>query len=156
MDALVRAVGRGVEVRVIIDAVGAGYTWPSVIRRLRNADVPVASFLPRLVFGGFRYANLRNHRKILIADGQIGFTGGMNICAGQFAQFGPEHNIVDLHFRLEGPVVGQLQEVFADDWAFCMPRNSKETSGFPGRMPSAQPSPAEFPTVRTKIMTSCD
>ena len=130
-DALARAVGRGVEVRVIIDAVGAGYSWPSVIRRLRNADVPVASFLPRLVLRGFRYANLRNHRKILIADGQIGFTGGMNIRAGQFAQFGPEHNIVDLHFRLEGPVVGQLQEVFADDWAFCSAEKLEGDVWFP-------------------------
>ena len=123
--------GRGVEVRVIIDAVGAGYSWPSVIRRLRNADVPVASFLPRFMLRGFRYANLRNHRKILIADGRIGFTGGMNIRAGHFVQFGPEHNMVDLHFRLEGPVVGQLQEVFADDWAFCSAEKLEGDVWFP-------------------------
>jgi len=118
-DALAQAVRRGVAVRVIIDAVGAGYSWPSVISRLRRAHIPVASFLPRFVLRGFRYANLRNHRKIIVADGRIGFTGGMNLRAGHFAEFAADDLIVDLHFRLHGPVVGQLQDVFADDWAFC-------------------------------------
>lgn len=119
VDALARAVRRGVQVRVIIDAVGAGYSWPSIIRRLRHAGIPVASFLPRFLLRGFRYANLRNHRKILVVDGRIAFTGGMNIRVGHFAEFRDEQPILDLHFRLEGPVVAQLQEVFADDWAFC-------------------------------------
>src|SRR5262249_50018554 len=110
---------RGVLVRVLIDAVGARYTFPSIVRRLRRGAVPVARFLPTLVPGRFTYANLRNHRKILIADGRIGFTGGLNIREGHAARLDSRHPIQDHHFQIEGPVVAQLQEVFAEDWAFA-------------------------------------
>jgi cardiolipin synthase len=118
-DALARAVRRGVQVRVIIDAVGARYTFPSILHRLRRDRVPVARFLPTLVPGRFTYSNLRNHRKILVADGRIGFTGGLNIREGHDTRFKPAHPIRDHHFRVEGPVVAHLQEVFVEDWAFC-------------------------------------
>jgi cardiolipin synthase len=117
-DTLAEAVARGVEVRVLIDAVGSHYTWPSIVRYLRRGRVPVARFLPQLVPWYFPYANLRNHRKILVVDGRVGFTGGMNIREGHDPTLKPRHPIRDLHFRLDGPVVGRLQEVFADDWEF--------------------------------------
>jgi cardiolipin synthase len=118
-DALERAVQRGVEVRVIVDAMGARYTFPSIVPRLHRAGVTVARFLPTVVPGRFAYANLRSHRKILVVDGRIGFTGGLNIREGHDARFKPKHPIEDHHFRIEGPVVAQLQAVFADDWFFC-------------------------------------
>ena len=105
--------------RVIIDAVGARYTWPSIINRLRRGGLAVARFLPTLVPGRFTYSNLRNHRKILVTDGRLGFTGGLNIREGHDKRFKPAHPIEDHHFQIEGPVVAQLQEVFAEDWAFC-------------------------------------
>ncbi len=118
-DALERAMNRGVEVRLIIDAVGSRYTFPSIVHRLERAKVPFARFLPTLVPGRLPYANLRNHRKILVVDGQIGFTGGLNIREGHDARLAPSHPIQDHHFRIEGPVVAQMQEVFVSDWAFC-------------------------------------
>jgi cardiolipin synthase len=118
-EALERAVGRGVEVRVAIDAVGARYSFPSIVGRLQRGGVTVARFLPTVLPGRFAYANLRSHRKILVVDGKIGFTGGLNIREGHDARFSPAHPIQDFHFRIEGPVVAQLQEVFAEDWAFC-------------------------------------
>lgn len=118
-DALSRAVERGVEVRVLIDAIGARYSFPSIVNRLKAGGVTVAQFLPTLVPGRFAYANLRSHRKILVADGRIGFTGGLNIREGHDASLHPKHPIQDHHFRLEGPVVAQLQEVFVDDWAYA-------------------------------------
>lgn len=118
-DALSRAVGRGVEVRVLIDAIGVRYSFPSIIHRLKAAGVTVARFLPTLVPGRFAYANLRSHRKLLIADGRLGFTGGLNIREGHDASLHPKHPIQDHHFRLEGPIVAQLQEVFVDDWAYA-------------------------------------
>jgi cardiolipin synthase len=62
--------------------------------------------------------NLRNHRKSLIVDGQIAFTGGMNIRHGNVLTEQPSSPVQDLHFRVTGPVVTELQEAFANDWAF--------------------------------------
>jgi len=84
---------------------------------LHKRGIPCATFLP-FSSALFRYFNLRNHRKILVVDGQVGFTGGMNIRAGHWLSEHPRSPIRDVHFRVEGPVVAQLQEVFAEDWDF--------------------------------------
>ena len=118
LEAFRRAVARRVEVRVLIDDLGARYSWPSVIAGLRAAGVRVARFLPKLIPTRFRYANLRNHRKIMVVDGRVGFTGGMNVREGCLLELNPRHPVRDLHFRVEGPAVAHLQEVLADDWAF--------------------------------------
>ena len=119
LDALVRARDRGVETRVLIDDVGSRYTRPTMVRRLRDAAVPVAAFLPTRVPRLYQYANLRMHRKILVVDGQVGFTGGMNIRAGHWLTRAPAHPVRCVHFRVDGPVVDDMQRAFADDWAFA-------------------------------------
>jgi cardiolipin synthase A/B len=119
VEALHRAVERGIEVRVLIDDVGSRYTFPSIVNALAKAGVRVERFLRTFVPGYFSYANLRNHRKILVVDGRIGFTGGMNIREGEYLKLGSKHQVQDLHFRLSGPIVLQLQEVFTEDWAFA-------------------------------------
>lgn len=118
-DALIRAARRGVEVRVLIDDAGARYSFPSIVQLLRRGGVPVARFLPSLVPWRLMAINLRNHRKILVADGRIGFTGGINIRQAHLLKEKPRGPTQDLHFRLDGPVVAHLQETFAEDWAFC-------------------------------------
>ncbi len=118
LEAFRRAIARQVEVRVLVDDLGARYSWPSIIGALRNAGVRVARFLPKLIPTRFRVANLRNHRKILVVDGQVGFTGGMNVREGCLLELGPRHPVQDIHFRVEGPVVSHLVEVFTEDWAF--------------------------------------
>jgi len=117
-DALARARDRGVEVRVLIDDVGSRYTKPTMVSELRAAGVPAAAFLPTRVPRLFRYANLRNHRKIMVVDGRVGFTGGMNIRAGHWRGRLPEAPVRCMHFRVDGPIVADLQEIFAADWAF--------------------------------------
>lgn len=117
--ALVAARDRGVEVRILIDGVGSRYGRPNMVRRLRTAGVRVAAFLPTRVPRLFKYTNLRNHRKILVVDGKIGFTGGTNIREGHWLSLDPKSPVQCVHFRVEGPVVRQLQEVFAIDWAFA-------------------------------------
>ena len=118
--ALAAAVKRGVAVRVLIDAAGTRYSWPPVTNRLGRAKIPFAKFLPASLFTPWRVAtiNLRNHRKTLVVDGQTAFTGGMNIRRGNVLADHPKHPVQDLHFRVEGPLVSQLQEAFANDWAF--------------------------------------
>jgi cardiolipin synthase len=118
VEALSRAVARGVQVRVLIDDAGARYSWPSIVGKLKHARVPVARFLPTLAPWRLTTMNLHNHRKLLVADGRIGFTGGINIRAGNVLADQPLRPVQDLHFKVEGPVVAQLQEAFADDWAF--------------------------------------
>jgi cardiolipin synthase len=117
-DALDRAVRRGVDVRVLIDTVGARYSRPSITRELRRRNVPVALFGRTLMPWRMPYMNLRNHRKILVVDGKVGFTGGMNIRAGAIMKHPSPNQVQDLHFRLEGPVVEHLRDTFAHDWLF--------------------------------------
>jgi cardiolipin synthase len=116
--ALGRAVARGVAVRVLIDSAGVRYSWPSVIPELRRVHVTVVRFLPSFAPWRVMTMNLRNHRKLLVVDGQTAFTGGMNIRHGNVLAARPRHPVQDLQFCVVGPVVGQLQEAFAHDWAF--------------------------------------
>jgi cardiolipin synthase len=119
LEALRAAHARGVQIRVLIDDVGSRYTRPTMVSRLRAAGIPVATFLPTRLPRLFRYANLRNHRKLLVVDGRIGFTGGMNIREGHVLGRRPQAPVRCLHFRLEGPIVYELQRTFAVDWAFA-------------------------------------
>ena len=123
--ALKRAVRRGVAVRVLVDAAGTRYSFPPITWLLRRAKIPHAKFLPASLFTPWRAAtiNLRNHRKTLVVDGKIAFTGGMNIrhgnvLAGNSTALPGKNAVQDLHFRVTGPVVSELQVAFANDWAF--------------------------------------
>ena len=133
--AFARALGdatrRGVEVRLLIDATGTRYSWPTILRTLRREGVRYARFLPSFSLGHLMAMNMRTHRKILVADGRVGFTGGMNIRAGHCLQRHPRSPVQDIHFRVRGPVVSQLQEVFADDWLFTTGESLRGEAWFP-------------------------
>ena len=119
VEALERAVKRGVEVRVMVDDAGTRYGWPPVTGELKRRGVTVRRFMPHRFIGRMLTLNLRNHRKIMVVDGTTGFTGGINIREGHVLATNPGHPARDLHFCVKGPVVGQLQRMFAEDWAFC-------------------------------------
>lgn len=120
IESLAAAHHRGVEVRVLIDGVGLLYSVPRAAPRLAGRGVPVALYLPPSLLPPRFTINLRNHRKILVVDGNIAFTGGMNIRQHHMALSGkPHHRTEDIHFRLLGPVVQQLQNVFVSDWRFA-------------------------------------
>jgi cardiolipin synthase len=116
--ALGAAVRRGVSVRVLVDGIGEWYDWPHVVPLLRRAGVPTARFLPPRLLPPDLSLNCRNHRKILIADGQVAFTGGMNL-GGREVGGSTGRRMTDIHFRLHGPVVAQLAGAFAEDWEFA-------------------------------------
>jgi cardiolipin synthase A/B len=119
IDALERAHKRGIAVRVLLDDIGYLYHGGfRSIRELKRRQIPVALFMRARPFWQLSYFNLRNHRKTLVIDGQVGFTGGMNIQRGHLLSANPPDARQDLHFRIRGPVVAQLQDVFAEDWEF--------------------------------------
>ncbi|MDE1997198.1 MAG: PLDc N-terminal domain-containing protein, partial [Rhizobiaceae bacterium] len=108
-DALIEAVKREVSVRVLIDAVGARYSVPSIMGYLRDGGVQVDVFNGNVIIGlRLPYANLRTHRKIIVVDGRIAFTGGMNIRQGFTEEFSADHCARDMHFCVTGPAVADL------------------------------------------------
>ena len=115
VSALKQAAERGVEVRVIVDSLGEKYSNPTAKSLLKGSAVQFGSFLP-LRPGG--YLNLRNHRKILVVDGELAFTGGMNIGDRHLVN-GPAPLVKDLHFQVSGPAVADLQRTFLEDWRFA-------------------------------------
>ena len=135
-DALARAVARGVEVRVLIDGIGSSYTFPSIVGVLARKGVRVERFLPTTVPFYFPYANLRNHRKILVVDGAVGFTGGLNIRDGCWLAHQPRHPVRDTHFELRGPIVAQLLEVFREDWDFAAEETLADSAWEPDLTPA--------------------
>jgi cardiolipin synthase len=130
-QALGEATRRGVEVRVLIDAAGTRYSWPTILHALRHEGVSHARFLPIFSMGRILAMNLRTHRKILVVDGSLGFTGGLNIRVGNCLEKKPHDPVQDLHFRVEGPVVTQMQEAFADDWLFTTGESLRGEKWFP-------------------------
>jgi cardiolipin synthase len=118
IEALIQAHQRGVAVRVLIDGIGGGWLTSPTYHRLRRAGVPADRFMHSLLPWRMPFVNLRNHKKIMLIDGTTAFTGGMNIADDNVMATRPKTPVQDLHFRIDGPVVAQLAEAFADDWGF--------------------------------------
>ena len=97
--ALAAAAARGVQVHVLVDGIGEWYSWPHAVRLLRDAGVRAARFLPPRFAMPMLSLNLRNHRKLLIVDGETGFVGGMNI-GGREVGKAHHRRMADLHFRV--------------------------------------------------------
>jgi len=143
-DALIAAVQRGVHVCVLIDAVGARYSVPSILGYLRDGGVHVKVFNGNVIIGlRLPYANLRTHRKILIVDGRVAFTGGMNIRQAFTVEFAGEASAHDTHFRVTGPMVADLFHVAAEDWRFAT-RETLQGDAWQIEPPSSEPGSAVF------------
>ncbi len=117
-EALIRAVERGVACRLLVDAVGSRPFLASPLRRrLEQGGVEVAEALPvtalRALFGRFDF---RNHRKIVVIDGTVGWTGSQNVANASFAPKARYAPWVDVMVRIEGPAVFDLQRLFVEDW----------------------------------------
>lgn len=137
--ALAAARAKGVEVRVLIDGVGVHYSRPSIVPELTRRGVPVGLFLPTLIPSRLPYMNLRNHRKLLVVDGQLAFTGGMNIRAGHLLEGRTSADaIVDMQVELQGPIVADLQRSFVEDWFFSNNEILDGPAFFPALPPLGQ------------------
>jgi cardiolipin synthase len=119
-DALVERARNGVQVRLLLDAVGSGSTSSRFLQALVDAGGEVAWFHPMRLrwFWKRPWLNLRTHRKIVVIDGLVGFTGGINITDEEDERIRKDA-YRDLHLRLEGDIVRELQLVFVEDWAYA-------------------------------------
>ena len=130
-NVLIEKAGEGVEVRFIYDDVGSWGLKKPFIRKLENAGIEVWPFMPvRLPLFTHRI-NYRNHRKILIVDGVIGYVGGINV-ADKYIHGEKEVGFWrDTHIKLEGDAVQSLQAVFLTDWFFVSQNSINDTRYFP-------------------------
>lgn len=132
IDALAQAHQRGVIVNVLLDGIGIGYSWHKSDRALKNQGVKTARFLPGISLTSIRFINLRNHRKILCVDGDVAYIGGMNVSQNNMVK-SAVHPIDDIHFKVTGPVIDQISQVFIEDWFFAtreliqFPRYNRKT-----------------------------
>jgi cardiolipin synthase len=114
-ELLIQKSAEGVKIRVIVDAVGSWKVKNSFYEQMRSAGIEVEEFMKVTFPMLTSHANYRNHRKIVVIDGQIGYIGGMNV-ADRYI-YGPSWgNWRDTHVRIEGKGVQGLQSVFLIDW----------------------------------------
>ena len=120
IEAMAERAKAGVEVRFVYDAVGCWGLRSTLLKQLIDAGGRVAPFLTLLnPFRRLIRINLRNHRKILVIDGKVAFTGGINI-GDEYATTSPKFGAWrDTHLRVEGPAASWLQRVFIEDWNFA-------------------------------------
>jgi cardiolipin synthase len=151
-DALVERAKAGVKVRVLVDNIGSNTTRDAFFAPLEAAGGEVAWFnRPRLSRLRLKYLNFRTHRKILVADGRVAFTGGMNVTddhssagfsgsgTGEGGARAPQAGKAgwrDTSLRVTGAPVAQLQRVFLDDWMFAYGRCDVVPELFP-ELPAA-------------------
>lgn len=144
-DLLVEKALAGVKVRFLYDALGSLKLTRTFLQPMRDAGVEIASFVPGQTFRERWSINLRSHRKIVLVDGVIGYTGGMNIgdeYLGRDPHFGFWR---DCHLRLDGPTVLQLQEVFAVDWLYATGQDLND--------PALFPPPRDVGTVEAQVLS---
>ena len=138
VDALAAAHARGVNVRVLVDAVGVRYSRQPIDALLRERGVRTERFLQVRRLRLLEYINLRNHRKLMLIDGDTAFIGGMNIRHGNCLREHPPAPVQDVHFRVRGPVINPLSRVFEEDWEFAakeviqLPRTARPDVGGAG------------------------
>ena len=120
VHALARKAGQGVQVRLLLDALGSVKIPRAFISPLLKAGGKVAFFMPMLHLPFRGRANLRNHRKLLVCDNRVAVLGGMNLAS---EYMGPQCRAAgcwrDLSLMIQGPVVDHITRIFRSDWAFA-------------------------------------
>lgn len=130
-DLLIEKANEGVKVRFLYDGLGSIFLRRKFLQPMRDAGIVVSPFHSGRSLRAKWSINLRSHRKIVIVDGKVGFTGGMNIgdeYLGRNKAFGYWR---DTHLKLQGPTVLQLQLVFAEDWYYATSEELLSSEKYP-------------------------
>ena len=130
-DLLIRKAREGVRVRFLYDGFGSFWLTKRFLRPMREAGIQIATFLPGQSFRERWSLNLRSHRKIVVVDGRVAFTGGMNIGDEYIGRSSALVFWRDAHLRVVGPEVWRNQLVFAEDWFFATGEVLPDTESFP-------------------------
>ncbi|MGE8213492.1 MAG: cardiolipin synthase [Stenotrophomonas sp.] len=119
-DALVERARAGIKVRLLLDAVGSSKIRKRFLQPLLDAGAEVAWFHPRQLLKPLKrpWLNMRTHRKLVVVDGEVAFTGGINVTDEEDDSRNPSA-YRDLHMRIRGHVVHSLQLVFLEDWIYA-------------------------------------
>lgn len=118
--ALAAARERGVEVKVIVDGMGEFTSLPRIGGLLRRHQIDFVRFNPITLIPPALDLNMRSHRKVLVIDGLYAFTGGANIGDRHLSErLGHRDRTMDIHFRLRGRIVDELEWAFRRDWHYC-------------------------------------
>lgn len=116
-EKLIHKVKQGIKVRLIYDGLGCNKTNAAYFKQMTDAGIEVKAFLPLGSFRILRSVNYRNHKKIVIIDGKIAYTGGINV-KDVYIEGLPWGIWNDIHFKVEGPGASGLQSVFLADWYY--------------------------------------
>ena len=121
IDAMVARARDGVDVRVVVDAIGSAGMVGAAARRLREAGCTVHFYQPLTAWYRLHRLNNRTHRELLVVDGRVAFTGGAGVADWWFRPHIRKHAPAwrDTMVRIEGPIVAALQGVFAENWLEC-------------------------------------
>ena len=141
-EALSERARAGVKVHVLLDWVGSLKMEQALLDEMQRAGVEIAKYHP-LHWYHIARMNNRTHRKLLVADGRIGFTGGVGIADKWSGNAQDPDHWRDIHYRVEGPVVAQLQAVFLDNWMKVRGEVLHGDTYFPALEPMG-PSPAQM------------
>lgn len=142
-DALIEQAKRGIKVRILLDRLGSKNIKETFLRPLRQAGAEIDFFHPFFFKRLWRpEINLRSHRKIVVIDGIIGFTGGINITDDENESI-KQDAYIDLHFRIRGEIVRWLQLAFVADWLYAGGHFTADALYFPAPAEKAGPIAAQ-------------
>jgi cardiolipin synthase len=151
IQALAARAREGIRVRLLLDAVGSWRALQRTVRPLRKAGGEVAAFMPAFPLHRRWSSHLRNHRKLLIADGRKAFTGGMNIGMKYMGPRRSKEQWRDVAAVIYGPALRDLQSLFLDDWAFATEETLPAGDLFP---PLSLPSGGTLPACTLQVAAS--
>ncbi|WP_106766780.1 cardiolipin synthase [Paenibacillus faecalis] len=130
-DVMIRKAKEGVKVRLICDGLGSYKLKKSFVRRFKESGVEFHYFLPAMISVLNRRINYRNHRKIVVVDGTVGFLGGINVGDDYLGKYQKMGYWRDTHLEVEGDAVYFLQNVFLHDWRLASGEKIVDLGLFP-------------------------
>lgn len=144
---LIQKVREGVTVRFIYDDFGSRSVRRKLVPRLKKSGIKTFPFYKVIFIAAANRINYRNHRKIIVVDGKVGFVGGINVSDRYINKTTAEGKLYwrDTHLRIEGPGVLYLQHVFLGDWNFCAKDNVQPDETY-------FPKPSSYPAKGNKIV----